>query len=273
MNAFIIAVVAFIVVAQATDFHNVKFPMGHGRIVGGEEVVPHAYPYQAALAMKNAQDETFFCGGSLISKNMILTAAHCVDGFVSIEVTLGAHNIRNPEEPTQVKSTSKIFVIHEDWKPFLLKNDIALVQLHNEIELNENVGLVSMPSRADVDKTFTDELCTVTGWGRASDSSNGLSPVLRHVELPIITNLQCSISYPFMIHDTHICINGAGGKSSCNGDSGGPLVHKDKTGQIKQIGIVSFGKVSGCEKGYPGVFTRVTEYLDWIEKNAGIKIE
>lgn len=56
------------------------------------------------------------------------------------------------------------------------------------------------------------------------------------------------------------------------GDSGGPLVHKDKTGHIRQVGIVSFGKVFGCELGYPGVFTRVTEYLDWIEKNAGIKI-
>lgn len=57
------------------------------------------------------------------------------------------------------------------------------------------------------------------------------------------------------------------------GDSGGPLVCKNAAGNKVQVGIVSFGLSFGCELGFPGVFTRVTEYLDWIEKNAGIKIE
>lgn len=98
-----------------------------------------------------------------------------------------------------------------------------------------------------------------------------VSEVLRFVRADIITNTQCNKDYQGFVKSSNICANGAGGKSSCNGDSGGPLTVNDN-GTTKQVGIVSFGRVEGCERGFAHVYTRVTSFLDWIQQNSDVVI-
>ncbi|XP_069970810.1 chymotrypsin BI [Penaeus vannamei] len=225
------------------------------RIVGGVEATPHSWPHQAALFI----DDMYFCGGSLISSEWVLTAAHCMDGAGFVEVVLGAHNIRQ-NEASQVSITSTDFFTHENWNSWLLTNDIALIRLPSPVSLNSNIKTVKLPS-SDVSVGTT---VTPTGWGRPSDSASGISDVLRQVNVPVMTNADCDSVYG-IVGDGVVCIDGTGGKSTCNGDSGGPLNLNGMT-----YGITSFGSSAGCEKGYPAAFTRVYYYLDWIQQKTGV---
>ncbi|XP_047486378.1 chymotrypsin BI-like [Penaeus chinensis] len=226
------------------------------RIVGGVEATPHSWPHQAALFI----DDMYFCGGSLISNEWVLTAAHCMDGAGFVEVVLGAHNIRE-NEASQVSIVSTDFFTHENWNSWLLTNDIALIKLPSPVSTNSNIKTVRLPS-SDVSVGTT---VTPTGWGRPSDSASGISDVLRQVNVPVMTNDECNSVYG-IVGDGVVCIDGTGGKSTCNGDSGGPLNLNGMT-----YGITSFGSSAGCEKGYPAAFTRVHYYLDWIEQKTGVK--
>jgi len=226
------------------------------RIVGGDEAVPHSWPHQVGLFI----DDMYFCGGSIISDEWVLTAAHCMDGAGYVEVVMGAHNIRE-EEDTQVRMISRDFFTHETWNSFTLRDDLALIKLPEKITFNANIQAVSLPS-SDVS---VGTIVTPTGWGLDSDEASAISRVLRQVDVPIMSNSECN-SYYGIVKDGHICIDSSGGKGTCNGDSGGPL---NKNGMT--YGITSFGSSAGCEKGYPDAFTRVYHYLDWIEGKTGVK--
>lgn len=94
--------------------------------------------------------------------------------------------------------------------------------------------------------------------------------MLRYIDVPIINNSACNNYYLGSVKNTNICTSSkADKKSTCNGDSGGPLVLIDNDDNIL-IGATSFGIIFGCELGFPSVFTRITSYLDWIEKISGV---
>ncbi|KAI4466672.1 chymotrypsin-related [Holotrichia oblita] len=235
------------------------------RIVGGSEAERNSIPYQVALLLTRS-DGTFFCGGSLISRKFVLTAAHCVEDVTSAQVILGAHRF-NENEDGQVRLQATKFHIHSGWNSLILINDIATIELDEEVELTDKIQLVKLPSRSDASNTFANEAGRVSGWGKDSDQASAVSPVLREVDVNIITKLFCNIRYLGVIQDSHVCSSGIGGIGSCSGDSGGPLVVGDT-----QVGVVSFGLGLGCEIGWPSVYSRVTYFLDWIAANSDVVI-
>merc|ERR1711939_1134562 len=242
----------------------IEGPPSKDRIVGGFEAEPNQWPWQVALFVDNA----WFCGGSLISENYVLTAAHCVDGASYYDIMAGAHNVRESSEPNRVEITSFNGWYHPQWDPNTLSNDIALIELPSPITFNDYIKPSCLPSVGDT--ADPNELVTATGWGKPSDNAGGISPVLRMVEdLPIITNSECNAIYG-IVQDGVVCIDTTGGKGTCNGDSGGPLnmkfdVKDGAAGQKwKQIGVVSFGASAGCEVGYPAGFSRTEYYRDWL---------
>ncbi|KAJ8880312.1 hypothetical protein PR048_016778 [Dryococelus australis] len=238
------------------------------RIVGGQEAVRNAFHYQAALFLP-VQTGISFCGGSIISQQWILTAAHCVDQLVgAVTIILGAHDIQIVE-PSQKSFSSNVIHIHPQWSRETAQNDVALIKLPRSIVYNANIQPVKLPGRSQLTQNFANAQATVSGWGRTSDASNAISSVLRYLSQPVITNTVCRIAYPGVIIDSHLCVSGTGGKSTCQGDSGGPLVTA-VNGVTTQIGIVSFGSPLGCGVGFPPVYSRVTSYVSWISGITGI---
>jgi len=246
-------------------------PTPSGRIVGGEEATPHSYPWMAALFV----DDKWFCGGSLISDEWVLTAAHCAQDASEMVVMLGAHNVREASEDCRIELRTTEFFTHPKWSTFNLHNDLALVHLPQKVNFTDCIRPVCLPAHSDAGTAWAHEDCEVSGWGKPDDSATSISPVLRHVTVDTITNLMCLLEFPTIVNHNVICISGKDGKSSCNGDSGGPLhlAASSTNGIYKQIGIVSFGSALGCEIGMHAGFTRTASYLEWIETETNVLID
>lgn len=238
------------------------------RIVGGTEAIPNSLPWQIAIFI----DDQYFCGGSLISNEWVLTAAHCTDNATFFDVLLGAHNVRLPatDEPTRVEIRSTEYTMHPNWGPRLLRNDMALIKLPTPVEFTDAIQPICLAPSTEPD--HAGDPLHVSGWGKPSDAATSISPVLREVDVVGITNQECVQSYSILtVTASNICISTAGGKGSCNGDSGGPLSFVNN-GVFNQVGVVSFGSNQGCEVGIPAGFSRVSSFTDWISSVTGLVV-
>ncbi|XP_059486759.1 brachyurin-like [Neocloeon triangulifer] len=275
----LLAVLFLAVAAQATSWSNLR-PMNRvmptlrapprysGRIIGGSLATTGQFKYQVAVLI----DGGGFCGGSLIADNVVLTAGHCVDGARTWDITAGALKYSNTNEAGRVTVRSTDAVLHENYNSFTINNDIAIVRLTSAVS-GPNIASVRVPSRSQASDQFVGTVARVSGWGKPSDASSAISDDLKFVDLTVITNTLCADYYGIIINANKICVDTNGGSvSTCNGDSGGPLVITESDGLPTEVGIVSFGSSAGCESGAPAAFARVTEYLDWLETNAGITI-
>ncbi|XP_049299573.1 brachyurin-like [Anopheles funestus] len=241
------------------------------RIVNGQEATPGQFPYQIAL-LSNFPTGTGLCGGSVLTNNYILTAAHCViSGATTLALggtaIIGAHN-RNVVEPTQqrIDFTTAGIVAHPGYTPTNIRNDVAVVRLNSPITFTDRIQPARLPGRSDT-RQFGGFTGTVSGFGRTSDASQATSAVVMFTSNPVMTNADCIASWnSVLIEPQNVCLSAEGGRSSCNGDSGGPLAVQD--GGSLQIGIVSFGSAAGCAVGMPSVYARVSFFLDFIESNS-----
>lgn len=234
------------------------------RIVGGQNADLGEWPWIAALFNGGRQ----FCGGSLIDSTHILSAAHCVAHMSSwdvarLTVRLGDHNIRTNTETRHIEKKVRRVVRHRGFDSRTLYNDVAILTLDSPVQYRRDIRPICMPSGS---AGYSGKTATVIGWGSLRES--GPQPaVLQEVNIPVWTNAECRQKYgnaaPGGIVDTFLCA-GQASRDSCSGDSGGPLMVND--GRWTQVGIVSWG--IGCGKGqYPGVYTRVTSFMPWIQKN------
>ncbi|XP_053672731.1 brachyurin-like [Anopheles nili] len=241
------------------------------RVTNGQEATPGQFPYQIAL-LSNFPTGTGLCGGSVLTNNYILTAAHCViSGATTLALSgtaiIGAHN-RNVVEPTQqrIDFTTAGISAHPQYTPTNIRNDIAVVRLNSPITFNDRVQPARLPARSDT-RQFGGFTGTVSGFGRTSDASTATSAVVMFTSNPVMTNADCISQWnTVLIQPQNICLSGEGGRSACNGDSGGPLAVQD--GGSLQVGIVSFGSAAGCSIGMPSVYARVSFFLDFIEANS-----
>jgi uncharacterized repeat protein (TIGR01451 family) len=255
-------------------------------IIGGEEAIPGAWPWQVALVDGGATDfypNVQFCSGSLIDEEWVLTAAHCAttgygDPFLpsEVDVIAGIHNLDTPEQGCQQLEVAEI-IVHEQYDDWIIDNDIALLRLASPATLGATQGLtVGLISLVDDDMgNLAGITATVTGWGTRSDPGKDYPETLHQVQVPIITNSQCESWYDDSVGpDDWITVNmlcagfAEGGKDACYGDSGGPLMIPDGQGW-RLAGIVSWGW--DCARPYqPGVYTRVSQYIDWIKTKSGV---
>ncbi|XP_061015026.1 mast cell protease 1A-like [Dama dama] len=222
-----------------------------GKIIGGHEAKPHSRPYMAYLQIHTA--ENMFCGGFLVREDFVLTAAHCLGS--SINVTLGAHNIKKQERTQQVIAMRRA-IPYPCYNDKTLTNDIMLLQLKRKAKVTTAVSPISLPR--DWDTVNPGMLCSVAGWGHLGlDMSHPNN--LQEVELEVQRAKKCASRYKYYRTNTQICAGDPGErKSSFKGDSGGPLVCNG----VAQ-GIVSYGKEDGSP---PGIFTRISSFLPWIQK-------
>jgi len=264
--SFLLIILALM--ALSTSFVLAQGPDKEGRIVGGEEATPGAWPWQALV-----QPGGFMCGGSLITPEWVLTAAHCLfDGDDNpipadqVTVVLGAHNITQIEPSQQQRQVAQA-IPHPQYDPVSSDNDIALLRLATAAMLTERVQTVSLISMGDEGLAAPGTLATVTGWGALMEGGAG-PDVLYQVSVPVVSNDDCNTALGGGITANMLCAGLAeGGKDSCQGDSGGPLVVPDGA-NWKQAGVVSFGQGCARPNSY-GVYARVSQYIDWISEHTG----
>ena len=256
----LIAFTALGLLAVNTGAQTIESQRSH-RIIGGENAPTSVYPWMVSVQSKLGAEH--FCGASLIASQWVLTAAHCVESEVAsgIQVSIADHDLSKNDSGEQLRDVSDIY-IHQQYGD---DHDIALLKLTAASDKTP-VALADANFMANLaDGT---ELTTI-GWGLTRDGDDGSLPnILQQVKVPLFAQASCKTNYaPLKIEITNnmVCAGlDAGGKDSCQGDSGGPLF-VESGGSMVQLGVTSFGEGCAVAK-FPGVYTRVAAYRDWITK-------
>lgn len=232
------------------------------QIVNGENAKECEWSWQVGLWSSWGRKP--FCGGMILSKDWILTAAHCVsNGKPNFLVKAGDHDVRKTGKYEQSIQAKKVYV-NPKYNSRTMVWDFALVELQSGFDMSSScVGPVCLPSSDVAPGTK----CWITGWGTLK--SGGSQPdVLQQAAVNIIDNAKCDSMYQprAKITADMLCAQGNnGGKvtDACQGDSGGPLVCQGKGGAWELHGATSWG--FGCASPqYPGVWARVTAAKSWI---------
>ncbi|KPP65387.1 hypothetical protein Z043_116205, partial [Scleropages formosus] len=232
------------------------------RIVRGSMCPKGECPWQAMLEYNNK----YICGGIILDTAWILTAAHCIWRLEAslLKVTVGEH-IRSMDEGTeQMRKVMKV-IVHPLYNHTSHDSDLALLQLAKEVKLDRYVVPVCLPPRTgDFARVTLAAIRTsvVSGWGRLSQYGPE-SSILQRLEVPRVSLQECKAQTNLALTHNMLCAGFLEGQQdSCQGDSGGPLVTRYKNTWFLS-GIVSWGK--GCaQSGFYGIYTRVANYLQWI---------
>lgn len=268
------------------------------QIVGGTLAKPGELPFVVALGYRSRGTGkiTYNCGATLINRRYVITAAHCHDKRLRhlqiTQVVLGEHDTSKDPDCPSCARVQKFDIgpndvtVHEGWDPNRVVtngNDIALVRLPRLAttyieEPRQNVFPICLAWKRSI--RLPDGEFLVTGWGRSNNdpsdpgfirTAGTFEAKQQKLVVPLIPIRKCKSDYRIFkkISDTkHLCAGGELGKDSCSGDSGGPLLTRPR-GSKKSMylkGIVSFG-TSKCGQGFPGVYTNVDYYMDWIVRN------
>ncbi|XP_075987181.1 venom protease-like [Anticarsia gemmatalis] len=239
---------------------------------GGRDAKRLEFPHMALLGFGDEQESAqWLCGGTVISERYILTAAHCIHSRQLGQVSFAALGILKRSDPLELWKVHKIkrAVIHPEYKPPSKYNDIALLETETEIEFSDDL----LPACLDTGgpRYVYDNTADASGWGQLGHRQS-LADTLQVVTLVEYNETECSTSYPVhrhmkrgYDHSSQMCY-GSHSKVSdtCQGDSGGPLQINEEDCLYTVLGVTSTGRDCGI-LGTPGIYTRVSHYLSWIE--------
>ncbi len=238
------------------------------KIVGGTDAAIENFPWQVYF-----QTGDYMCGGSIIGDTWILTAAHCVfdDDDLAIPVSQMAVKVGTtyPKSPAsgQIHYVKNV-IIHENYSPDIIRNDIALLELRESIDIS-TAHYIELISTEEIEAGAADPgvLSWVTGWGLTSVDPDEFPSVLQKVQLPIVSNSTVFPVWGTINESVLMAGYSNGNKDACNGDSGGPLVVPVGR-NFRLAGIVSWGNE---ECSTYGGYTRISYFEDWIRSNTGIE--
>jgi secreted trypsin-like serine protease len=253
---------------------NTPIPPDETRIVGGHPAIEYSWPWQAEMCFMSASGTgacSLRCGATVIDENWVMSASHCVDGYVNqpqrFKLKMGVYDYHSDNEPgEQIRTVSQIIMHPQYNQPKQMAHDMSLLRLSSPITYTDHIQPVCLPSNID-DVLVGNVNLIVTGWGATSEGGP-VSSQLRQVVVPSLTQAMCIQEYGTRNVDTvTMFCAGREGKDSCQGDSGGPIVVK-RGSQWYQVGIVSWGQ--GCaEAAFAGVYARTDSMCDFVSSNVG----
>lgn len=251
------------------------------RLIGATIAAIDEFPWMVLIRYNNDQGEDvgFKCGATLINNRYVLTAAHCIltspEPITPVSVRLGEWKISTDTDcvyniaiSTCSDPVVDVNIDQQTPHPYFSSsngnNDIGILRLEKDVAYTDFIRPICLPA-VDVPPPPIGTSMTVSGWG-ATEQGNQ-ADIKSKIEIPLISNSDCekTISKYTRITPNQVCAGGVEGKDACKGDSGGPLMrtYVDDTSQWYQEGVVSRGRGCGM-KGFPGVYTRVARYVNWI---------
>merc|ERR1711963_308782 len=240
------------------------------RIVGGKEVNPKGkLPYQVLFQGCAGMRGCSTCGGTIVNKRFVLTAAHCCNSmFTTMHVILGEHNVCDGVNEGGKLIKVKKMTLHPDYNSRTIDNDIAVLELAEDLTFTKKIKPACLPSSET--KDYSGSASTVSGWG----GTIGYGPNDQQPQQPRQCTLKetivkllkgsdpmCSKYLKTSSSKIKLCAF-AKDTDACQGDSGGPLTVPEN-GKYTLVGVVSYG--SGCASSTPGVYVRVQGYLPLIK--------
>ncbi|KAM9277730.1 LOW QUALITY PROTEIN: enteropeptidase [Cariama cristata] len=233
------------------------------RIVGGSDARRGAWPWIVSLHFNSRP----VCGASLVSDEWLVTAAHCVYGRQlkppQWKAFLGLYDQADMTQASVIVRNIDQIVINPHYMKRTKDSDIALMHLQYKVQYTDYIQPICLPEK---NQQFLPGInCFVAGWGSIMNEGP-TSDILQEAEVPLISNEKCQQWMPeYSITENMICAGyDIGGVDSCQGDSGGPLTSEDGNKWFL-VGVVSFGYECALPKR-PGVYVRVTMFVDWIRK-------
>ncbi|USP77425.1 hypothetical protein yc1106_04699 [Curvularia clavata] len=246
-----VALPALVVAAPAPQWEDAP----EESIVGGTSAAAGEFPFIASMQVGGRH----ICGGTIINRNTIVTAAHCsvssVIGSVSnLRVRLGSLSTTSGGTTSAISAV----YVHPSYNPDSQDFDIAIWKLSTPISAGGNIAYASLAASGS--DPASGSTVTVAGWGATREGGSASSSLLK-VSVPVVARSTCQSQYSSETISTNMVCAGqtSGGKDSCQGDSGGPLVDASKT----LVGVVSWGY--GCARpNLPGVYSRVGSLRSFI---------
>ncbi|XP_052751308.1 trypsin beta isoform X3 [Galleria mellonella] len=228
-----------------------------GQIIGGRPSSVARHPYQVSMVINGNS----FCGGFIISRTHVMTAAHCVQNTSPGAIRLRVGSTRRDSGGRIVRVAN--VTVHPQYGRPEFDNDIAVLRLAQPLNFNAAVNAIRLPQPGDAVPLVR---LTVTGWGLTAPRGRRIPRMMMEAQVPVVPHWLCRLSYGDALTNHMFCGGHflIGGVSSCQGDSGGPAVFRGIA-----YGVVSFAR--GCALPLsPTVFTNIASLRDWVTQNAGV---
>jgi secreted trypsin-like serine protease len=230
------------------------------RIFNGNRVTLGEHPYFGGLIIRLSPELLSVCGSTLISSTNLITAAHCwSDGEFQAElyeVVLGSTTLFSGG----TRIITNDVKAHPDYDSTTVRNDIAVITVP-QVAFTNYIQPIKLPDNSNIEGI----LAEAVGFGKTGDENLiNINQYLSATHIMVIKRTLCMLFYGDLLTTSMICTEGIYG-SPCSGDSGGPLLYRNNASEAVMIGIVSYGASYGCELGLPIVYTKVSDYVDWIK--------
>lgn len=246
----------------------------------GNPVFAGEVPWHAAIFVWEGTNLSYQCGGTLITEDRVITAAHCVtrpgsttkNPVEPMIVYLGKESLYTSTPNVQSSSVAKL-IVHPEYIPTSFFSDIAVIHLKYHMTLTQFVNPICLWTGSSDLKELVDRAGTIPGFGL--NESGKLSTNIAKVKMPVVSQKDCILSKPelygHLLLGSSFCAGFRNGSSVCNGDSGGGMVFSENSHWFLR-GIVSFGRSNSedrytCDTHSYVVFTDVAKFTPWIKEH------